>query len=516
MTPDTTTYTEQVYDNDEEYPVKISNHVSDNCGDIAMVPNTSKQSQITATISSDTNDTDASLMSETSIRLAEAIESEIDCLSMQNPLTAATNADTMTDARKQKRFTLTLPIHANFDTLEQTRPASPTRSHTTSTTISSDEATQGSSLSDTHFLTAIASQERRVLELREELIKAEQNLHKLKRDWAQHEVYKKRQDIRRQRGLRYSNTGDITVPSTSVENTQRTEGVAREIERRRALQQLSRPTHRKVFSSSKHTRTLSLLSPDLPTTTTTPDTTPSLSTIAVSKPASDIQPPHDCPLDSTAKSQKVTSQAETFQISHVDAQDTEMPREVLMRAGRQMALDLKDGLWTFLEDLRQVTVGDENMPPNDTRPSKSNDLFSSLHPTSPPKSRLSKPPSSRAPDTLRKQLSHISKGDKRVNGRPNLSNITKTDSVPNHVHKCHTKHNSLIDIEEPVEDVARTPRIYSKLANNSHLVRSPRIADENESWDTWDSPATEKDAQINLDGLDRKDEAVAFTQKYVA
>ena len=47
---------------------------------------------------------------------------------------------------------------------------------------------------DTNFLTAIAAQERRVLELKEDLVRAEADLRKLKVQWAQHEAQKKRND----------------------------------------------------------------------------------------------------------------------------------------------------------------------------------------------------------------------------------------------------------------------------------------------------------------------------------
>ena len=46
------------------------------------------------------------------------------------------------------------------------------------------------------FLTALASQERRVLELKEELQKAETDLEKLKRQWTTHEAAKKRNELR--------------------------------------------------------------------------------------------------------------------------------------------------------------------------------------------------------------------------------------------------------------------------------------------------------------------------------
>lgn len=42
-------------------------------------------------------------------------------------------------------------------------------------------------------------------------------------------------------------------------------------------------------------------------------------------------------------------------------------REALMRTGKQMASDLREGLWTFLEDIRQATVGEEGINGTQTR-----------------------------------------------------------------------------------------------------------------------------------------------------
>jgi septal ring factor EnvC (AmiA/AmiB activator) len=46
------------------------------------------------------------------------------------------------------------------------------------------------------FLVALAGQERRVLELKEELQKAEDELKRLKKQWAHHEAHKKKAEIR--------------------------------------------------------------------------------------------------------------------------------------------------------------------------------------------------------------------------------------------------------------------------------------------------------------------------------
>lgn len=42
--------------------------------------------------------------------------------------------------------------------------------------------------------------------------------------------------------------------------------------------------------------------------------------------------------------------------------DGTQTKDALMRTGKQMAFDLKDGLMTFFEDIRQATVGDEGGP----------------------------------------------------------------------------------------------------------------------------------------------------------
>ena len=57
----------------------------------------------------------------------------------------------------------------------------------------------------------------------------------------------------------------------------------------------------------------------------------------------------------------------------IDLAHANVDREVLIKHGKKMATDFKDGLWTFWEDLRQATVGDEAtqvMPPNARRQKK--------------------------------------------------------------------------------------------------------------------------------------------------
>ncbi|KAH8146826.1 uncharacterized protein LAJ45_09200 [Morchella importuna] len=166
------------------------------------------------------------------------------------------------------------------------------------------------------FLTALAAQERRVLELKEELGKAETELGRLKRQWAVHEATMKLHEITPTERLRPLNTS-IAAAEVGVHSPGREQYQAK----------VSSVTGRKV-SSQRHTRTLSLLAGSRD------DTPPAL-----------------------VKRHTVAHSASS---SHSDAdREKRNSQDALLRTGKQMAEDFKEGLWTFIEDLRQATVGDE-------------------------------------------------------------------------------------------------------------------------------------------------------------
>ncbi|KAI4242909.1 MAG: hypothetical protein L6R40_003782 [Gallowayella cf. fulva] len=171
------------------------------------------------------------------------------------------------------------------------------------------------------FLTALAAQERRVLELREELQKAEDDLSRFKKQWATHEAIKKRNELRHQEQLqklepasRASCHGDPKwasgrwsekSPNRPFAGVNGAHERAREASERSAnCRNSRRQTQRKIFAGSRHTRALSLLSKG----------------------------------GTTAGGQ---------------------PKEVFLETGKQFVGDLREGLWTFFEDLRQATVGEE-------------------------------------------------------------------------------------------------------------------------------------------------------------
>lgn len=237
-----------------------------------------------------------------------------------------------TASRSTNRLSLTLPIMPPTGYPLRHTPASSSTPVFPPTPL--DTPSLMSPVDPGDLITAIAAQERRVLELREDLNHAESDLARLKKQWATHEAYKKRTGRRNMdpnRGLGpAAELQDETAIRRSVE-----------LDRRKALlgQQSQQATpersRRRVFTGS-HTRTLSLLSP---TKTTGPFSAQEDETDTPKDDCDDGYPPPVPGLHT-----KRASWA---------------PRSAQTAGVKQLAQDLKSGLWTFMEDLRQATVGDE-------------------------------------------------------------------------------------------------------------------------------------------------------------
>ncbi|KAK4039807.1 hypothetical protein C8A01DRAFT_16264 [Parachaetomium inaequale] len=237
-----------------------------------------------------------------------------------------------TTSRSTNRLSLTLPIVPATAYPLRPTPASSTTPAFPPTPL--DTPSVMSPVDPNDFITAIAAQERRVLELREELNHAESDLARLKKQWATHEAYKKRtrrRNVEPVPGLGpAADLQDETAIRRSVE-----------LDRRKALlgqqSQLATPerSRRRVFTGS-HTRTLSLLSP---TKTTGPFS------------ANDDEP-ESAKLDSDNRFAPSTLALQAKRASWA-------ARSTQTAGVKQLAEDLKTGLWTFMEDLRQATVGDE-------------------------------------------------------------------------------------------------------------------------------------------------------------
>lgn len=206
------------------------------------------------------------------------------------------------------------------------------------------------------FLTALAAQERRVLELREELQKAESDLEKLKKHWAVHEMFKKKNQIRHLEQLRPLSKPVSSSNSANPNSLGRTRP---DHERRRSLAINTKQSQRKVFSGSRHTRTLSLLSPkgsaDLKPDSTVKVMGKSSNRIARSDTAFAFE------------SRPTTTIIRASNNTVLDKTISGPPKDAILETGKQLVGDFREGLWTFLEDLRQATVGEEATSNSDSR-----------------------------------------------------------------------------------------------------------------------------------------------------
>ncbi|KAL5392533.1 hypothetical protein PMIN06_001524 [Paraphaeosphaeria minitans] len=221
-----------------------------------------------------------------------------------------------------------------------------------------------STCAETNILNIIAAQERYVLELKEELTKAEQHLKTLKKHYATQEAVKVRNDLRKVTKLQPLNTSLANHGSDQDDQNGSSLWMHKEMERRKALLS-ARTTQRggKLFSGSRHLRTLSLLSPDKNYTPSFPQPldmrnddppTPATSTSTTSLQRPAILSRHSTSPD-IANQIANTVNGERYDLGGL----SNIQREALLRTGKQMANDFKDGFFTFIEDIRQATVGDD-------------------------------------------------------------------------------------------------------------------------------------------------------------
>ena len=202
------------------------------------------------------------------------------------------------------------------------------------------------------FLTALATQERKVLELREELQRAEASLDKLKRQWAVHEATKKRNELRHVEQLQ-----PLTSSLTSLPDLE--EKQASDILEEKEIGQLrpltARSTQRTVFSGSRHTKTLSLLS-----------SKPSIKDQAqVDGTSSPVRPRRDTTGESSRSktapfpARSLNSTSNITNTSRSRQSVSGPPKDAILETGKQLVGDFREGFWTFFEDLRQAAVGEE-------------------------------------------------------------------------------------------------------------------------------------------------------------
>ncbi|KAL6706305.1 hypothetical protein ACN47E_005595 [Coniothyrium glycines] len=318
--------------------------------------------------------------------------------------------------------------------------------------IPSPEASADSS-AEPNILAVLAAQERFVLELREELTKAEVDLKNLKKYYAQHEASKRRNDVRKVAPLQPLNTTLANVPADHNDDDGSNQWMQREMERRKSLLNNTKSSQRKVFSGSRHLRTLSLLSPDKSCSPSFPQPL----NLMDDESSSPAQP-------SQAPARSSTSSDFSRQLLDVGENDKEegsaMPhiqREAIIRAGTQMANDFKTGLFTFIEDLRQATVGDEAVNGGEADPAANvkGSLLKSARPLSDPR-----PPLTRSASSKKSVQKPSSFGDDfwKENGLSDPKNSTMTKKT----HTAKSIHTPQKQTRQPVT--------------------------EEEDWDNWDTP----------------------------
>ncbi|KAG0635112.1 hypothetical protein HOY80DRAFT_927770 [Tuber brumale] len=265
-----------------------------------------------------------------------------------------------TSAPARKRLSLSfpiLPVNSNISS----RNASPVTNSPPGHTFRTSTPGIGDITPDDPmaFLTALAAQERRVLELKEELGKAETELGKMKRQWAVHEATRKFHDVTAPIGrLRPLDTSVMCDDRERIISPTREQYNARKA----TLNSLNGTGTRKVLPSQRHQRTLSLLSIDR-SVYKQPFAQPS--DLGDESPASDKPPSvrrsQTFAQTSTPLPSSASSTPRPLSMNDFSRSAGQKGQEALLRTGKQMAEDFKEGLWTFIEDLRQATVGDEGI-----------------------------------------------------------------------------------------------------------------------------------------------------------
>ncbi|KAF2232391.1 hypothetical protein EV356DRAFT_505357 [Viridothelium virens] len=393
------------------------------------------------------------------------------------------------DIRKPNRVSVSFPIQPSALGVEYASPGGrraspsplfdPTFAFPPQAARTPVPASRQPSPTDNGFLTALAAQERRVLELKEELHKAEQELDKLKRQWAAQESVKKRQDAHHVQPLRPLST-ELGSPQDDDTNSS-SAWTQKEMEKRKSIVASSKPTHRRVFSGSRHTRALSLLSPDKMNQKTFPSPT------ETKQPESPPRPP---PVSRMNTAPDLLEQIRnTNTMDDITSPVSDTPKETF-RLSRQMASDFKDGLWTFFEDLRQATVGDEGIVGPQPKTNRS-----SMKPPSKPTRNAEGPQKSHERKNSRPEKT---RGASTRPSRPS----TTTDTSPK------TKSTSSPSRSLPVVPRRQSVDVWAKESAKSNPSGSPQskvtglrkksqvpkqdalpvASDVEEPWDMWDTP----------------------------
>ncbi|KAF2094339.1 hypothetical protein NA57DRAFT_80154 [Rhizodiscina lignyota] len=410
-------------------------------------------------------------------------------------------------ARQGKRLSLNFPIQSASS--RPTRPPSWANSSPVLPPIPSPDPSVAPSPTENNFLAVLAAQERRVLELKEELGKAEKELEMLKKQWAQHEMVRKKQDVKRVTQLQPLQTApspglDSGNDSDDIDGS--SQWMHKEMERRKHLLSGVKSSNRKVFSGSRHMRTLSLLSPDKtqgpsfpqpPSLDGTDESRPpSATALGLPIPRSTISPNN---IEETQRSFTPDSASDSM----VSLDLPRLPSDAILQTGKQMATDFKQGLWTFFEDIRQATVGEEAI--HGTTPRRRPQSMYAAGPNAKHSNGNLKKQGSRGNLRRSATLKQDSK-DPLKNG--SLQRRATDLSPPADIGGSFWRENGL---EEPRTTTAAKVRPGSRgSTGKTHkgMEKTAHDATDDESWDSWDTPASKAEPspkQLQAPGMSSND-----------
>lgn len=355
-------------------------------------------------------------------------------------------------SRQANRLSLTLPVAVPRN--EPPRHAhSSSIPHVTSVPQTpADTPTAPSPSEPNDFIIAIAAQERKVLELKEELARAEAELTNLKRQFGARETFHKRTVELQQ----IDSPRLVASPDGSTSATRRSV----ELDRKKLLLQNqntpSTPTQgRRRVIRGGHTRTLSLLSP--------------------TRPNSEFPVHEDNSIDAMLNRGQPSNRSTPAQTPVLAKRSTWQPRtQQSQPAVPQIVEDFKLGLRAFVEDIRQITVGDEPISGQQSRPA-------SYH-----QGQTIRPPSDETDGN-------------RKTGRPKVSSISDSPKPSS---------ATPTPADKKAKDIVTQPE-KAKAGKQKHFSWTPlgfETLDDND-WSSWESPMSTKSTRwsgstIHNGGLD--------------
>lgn len=366
------------------------------------------------------------------------------------------------------------------------------------------------------LLTLIAGQERRVMELKEELLKAETGLLNLKKQWAVFESKKKNAELK-SKPMRTGQANSKNVANGSAEEEELERMKKREArEKERKMRELAlmesataggdKPNANggkgkggRVLAG-RHTRTLSLLQNTGGNNNENPEgeaqqktrsesaTTP----LDEAKNNPKRQPRKSISRQQTLQELIATSATGAAQLNfgktykdlaHAGRKSLPPGTDDLVKQGKQVYDGINQGFWSFVEDIRQATVGDEaiNGPApteqrREVRQKRSNKKLASDHSGDKQGKKKSKP------------------SDEHKNDKDNFwkeFGIETPKGAKNRVSTKRNKENQapLIDHESKSSTDSKCPP--------SLLADLTDVNEDDESWDNWpaDSPQAQRRAE---------------------